>query len=115
MSGLLVMLGGAIGAAMRYGIGLWVMKRWRGAFPVGTFCINGSGSFLLGMVWGGGDAEWVQLLLGTGVLGAFTTFSTFGVEAVTLWQRERQGLAIGYVLGTAALSIGAAWAGGAVV
>ncbi|WP_227874276.1 fluoride efflux transporter CrcB [Tumebacillus algifaecis] len=108
---LAVLLGGALGAPLRYGLGQLIIKRWSGAWPLPTFLVNVLGSFCMGLlvaVTAEGTLRW---FLGTGVLGAFTTFSTFGVEAVTLWERGRTGLAIAYVLASACIGIGAAGLG----
>ena len=90
MAWLLVPLGGAIGTAMRYALALLGQRLWGDAwFPGGTFAANVLGSFLLGVVfvWGEGrtlaqvDA---RLVLGTGVMGGFTTYSSFNLELVKL-------------------------------
>ena len=102
-----VLLGGMIGAPLRFFVGRAVRK-----VPLGTFVINVTGSFLLGLLWAatGGQGAWYSLL-GTGLLGAYTTFSTFGVEAVTLWEQGRALLAISYVIASALCGLAAAWAG----
>ncbi|TCP55966.1 CrcB protein [Tumebacillus sp. BK434] len=111
---LLTLLGGAIGAPLRYGLGRLILKMWRNAFPLPTFLINLLGSFCLGLLFAATeDGPW-RWLLGTGLLGAFTTFSTFGVEAVTLLEQGRKGMALCYVLGSAlagmlAAGLGFAW------
>jgi CrcB protein len=108
----LVMTGGGIGALLRFWIGRFAVQVYRGRFPVGTFSINVVGSFALGALWAlTGGAGWVWLWLGTGVLGGFTTFSTFGVEAVTLLQERRVGMALLYVLGSGVLGVLGAWSG----
>jgi CrcB protein len=88
----LVALGGALGALARWQTGIWITKRVRWGWPVGTFFVNASGSFLLGAVFHFHSASEWWLLLGTGFLGAFTTFSTFGYETVQMllsgqWRR----------------------------
>ncbi|MGB8956035.1 MAG: fluoride efflux transporter CrcB [Tumebacillaceae bacterium] len=102
-----VLIGGFLGAPLRFFVGRVVKK-----VPLGTFVINVTGSLLLGMMWAatGGQGAWYALL-GTGVLGAYTTFSTFGVEAVTLWEQGRSGLALLYVVGSALCGLAAAWLG----
>jgi CrcB protein len=109
---LFVLLGGAVGAPLRVWLGRVILKRWSGPFPLHTLLINVLGSLLLGLLvaaTGGEGAVW--RLFGTGVLGAFTTFSTFGVEAVTLLERGKTALALTYVLTSALLGVLAAWAG----
>lgn len=89
---LIVMSGGAIGAALRY-LSTAGFTRWLGKdFPYGTLFVNVSGAFLMGILsgWflskGSGNDEW-RLLLLTGVLGAFTTFSAFSIETMLLFDQ----------------------------
>ena len=106
-----VALGGAIGASLRHLSGLAALRLLGAGFPYGTFFVNVVGSFLMGMLiaWltrkgASVGPEW-RLLLATGVLGGFTTFSAFSLDAVLLWERGESGAAIGYVLGSVALSL----------
>lgn len=106
---LLIALGGALGALARYGLTLWVQLRWlpQATFPWGTFLINVSGSFLLGVTLTlvGGRVlppPW-RFFFATGFLGAYTTFSTFEYESVQLgfsWQ------ALGNLLGSVIVGYG---------
>ncbi len=84
----MVLLGGAIGAALRYLTDLVVQSRHDSVFPWGTFTVNMTGSLVLGVtaaaVTGAGVPSWVLALVGTGFCGALTTFSTFGFETVRL-------------------------------
>lgn len=75
---------GAIGALGRFKLDGAVSARWPSAFPFGTLAVNLSGGFALGMLVGAGVADDAQLVLGTGLLGAFTTFSTWMFEAQRL-------------------------------
>ena len=103
-----VALGGALGAVLRYGAGLVV------AFPWGTLAVNVAGSFLIGLVWVICTARGAQAVLPflmTGVLGGFTTFSAFSLDALRLVEAGRIGTAGGYVLGSVALSLFACAAG----
>ena len=108
-----VAAGGAIGASLRYGISLLASRAESGAFPWHTFGVNVLGAFLLGLLMAvlpAGDAgERWRLFLGVGVLGGFTTFSTFSYEALSAAQTGNWPVAVAYVLGsmTAAL-LGAA-------
>ncbi|KFN01728.1 crcB-like family protein [Bacillus clarus] len=80
--------GGFFGAITRFTISNWFKKRNQTSFPIATFLINITGAFLLGYIMGNGIATDWQLLLGTGFMGAFTTFSTFKLEAVQLLNRK---------------------------
>lgn len=110
---LLVMLGGAIGSALRYGLGAWVQGLAGPGFPLSTFLINISGSFLIGIVLRlsleGMLSPEARLLLAVGVLGGFTTFSTFSFETLSLVQQGEWGKALTYVLGSVGLGFGAVW------
>lgn len=108
---LLVMLGGALGSLMRYGVSIG-MQSWLGSgFPWGTLLVNVLGSYAIGWVMRGwtmgmvsDDLRW---LIAVGVLGGFTTFSTFSYEALSLIQRAEPGKALLYVGLSMALSLGA--------
>lgn len=83
----LVMVGGGLGAASRYAIGLLAVKAWGTHFPWGTLAVNLSGCFLIGLLFALADRARLltpdmRLLLITGYLGALTTFSTFALETV---------------------------------
>jgi fluoride exporter len=85
---LLVMVGGSLGAASRYGISLLTVKMWGTRFPWGTVTVNLVGCFLIGLLFGLSDrvrllTPDMRLLLITGFLGALTTFSTFSMETVS--------------------------------
>ncbi len=110
---LVVALGGAIGAAARYQVGLLTI-RWAGPgaqFPWGTFTVNIVGSLVMGALlgWfarGGGDSENLRVFLIAGLMGGFTTFSAFSAELVTMMHRGQALLALGY--GTASIIAGMA-------
>ena len=112
---LLVALGGGLGAAGRFGVSLALPARADG-WPFATFAINVAGSFLIGLLAGwlstkGEAGEPWRLLLGVGVLGGFTTFSTFSVEAVGMarWGNATGALAYAVssvVLGVALVALG---------
>ncbi|PZG22043.1 fluoride efflux transporter CrcB [Micromonospora craterilacus] len=115
MSVLLVALGAAVGAPLRYLVDRAVQARHDSAFPWGTFVVNVAGCLLLGVLVGGATAGAVPgslvTLLGTGLCGALTTYSTFGYETVRLFE---QGFRLGALLNVAAsvaAGLGAAFAG----
>lgn len=85
----LVALGGFAGAIARYRLSAAVSKRFPSLLPYGTLSINALGSLLLGILAGQGFGESARLLLGTGLIGAFTTFSTFKLESVNLAQKRQ--------------------------
>ena len=103
-----VALGGAIGASLRFGVGLAV------AFPFGTLFVNVIGSFIMGLGFAYLTARGLDRLmplLMTGVLGGFTTFSAFSLDTFKLIDAGRMGAAGGYVAGSVGLSIVALFAG----
>jgi CrcB protein len=110
-----VALGGALGCVARYGVGLALT---RGPMPWGTVAVNLLGSLALGaLVFSaaarGLDAE-TRLFLTTGILGGFTTMSSFGVESVGLWEEGEHALAAGYIALNVGGSIAAAFLGRAI-
>lgn len=110
-----VALGGAVGALARYGL-TTAVYRWLGTgFPYGTLCVNVLGSLLLGMVFAAAErtalGEPVRLALGVGLLGAFTTFSTFSMDTLVLLQQGQVMRAGLYVLVSVAVCLVAAGAG----
>lgn len=99
----MVALGGALGATMRYGVGAGAVRYLGHAYPWGTIIVNILGSFLMGIMIGkfahmDHVSPELKILLTTGFLGAFTTFSTFSLDFVTLWERGDQFQAISYML-----------------
>lgn len=115
ISYLAVALGGAIGASARFALGSWLVAA-PGRFPLATFCANGLGCLLMGALYlviverHIVPLPWRPFLM-IGVLGAFTTFSTFAIETLTLWQNQQPGLAAVYVIASVVLSLIAVWAG----
>lgn len=98
-----VALAGGAGAALRFVLGGLITDRIRRAFPVGSGLINLTGSFALGLLTGVAGHGWlapeVATVLGVGLLGGYTTFSTASVETVRLIEERRFGAAVGYGLG----------------
>ncbi len=115
MTALLVALGAAVGAPLRYLTDLWVQSLHDTVLPWGTFVVNVVGSFVLGLVGGlvaaGGASPQVVALLGTGFCGALTTFSTFGYETAVLAREGSWAYAAGNVLVSVAAGLAAVWAG----
>ena len=97
---LLVATGGFFGAITRFAISNWFKKRNKTSFPIATFLINITGAFLLGYIIGNGGTTGWQLLLGTGFMGAFTTFSTFKLESVQLLNRKSFSIFLLYLSAT---------------
>ncbi len=95
---LLVFLGGGIGALLRYGLALAAPG------PLTTLAINAVGSFAIGLLLAAPSGP-LRLFLVVGLLGGFTTFSAFSLEALQLWQRGQSALALAYVLGSVLLSL----------
>jgi len=102
-------VGGILGSISRFVLGTWVTSRASSPYPFGTFVINVSGSFILGcLVTLHGQQEISEMLyafFGLGFCGAYTTFSTFGVETIRLLERKRTAQAAIYVISSVVLSI----------
>ena len=115
---LIVFAGAGIGGVLRYLLNLAAVRLLGEAFPFGTFLINVTGSFVIGIVAAAfvakigifGQPAW-RLFLTTGVLGGFTTFSAFALDTAYLWERDDWGLAMLYVGGSVAVSLAAVFAG----
>ena len=112
---LLLSVGGALGVNARYFMGMWV-SRWAGQqYPWATFAINVSGSFAIGfltMLLG----HWLphqnaRLLVITGFLGGYTTYSTFAFESQTLWERGEKAASVSYMASTLVTGFLAVWLG----
>ncbi|MGO4630789.1 fluoride efflux transporter CrcB [Streptomyces sp. 2RAF24] len=110
MNWLLVVLGAAVGAPLRYLTDRSVQARHDSVFPWGTFTVNVVGSLLLGLLTGVASAR-MGLLLGTGLCGALTTYSTFSYETLKLYESGARFYAVANVLGSIAAGLGAAWLG----
>lgn len=109
--------GGALGALLRYLVGGLFLERFGPSFPYGTLFINVSGSFLIGVVIqlelarAPGATPLVRLLLATGVLGGYTTFSAFSYEIVALLTKNALGAAALYAVGSVVIGLVACLAG----
>jgi CrcB protein len=108
--------GGFLGAITRYAVGLWIGQRWGRSFPMGTFVINVSGSFIIGLVMTlfterlMVNPQW-RLLIAVGFVGAYTTFSTFELETGNLlrdseWMLAAMNVVLSVLAGFVALKIG---------
>lgn len=111
MIGVYVAIGGAFGALARYGLSGWVQARAGGEFPWGTFVVNALGSLVLGFVLRVAEsiviAPEMRAFVAIGILGAFTTFSTFSYETVALLQDGEWARAGAYALGSLLLGLAA--------
>ena len=111
---LYVALGGAVGASARYLVGTTLTRALGPGFPWGTLAVNVVGSFAMGVLvvaLAHLSANRLAPLLMTGVLGGFTTFSAFSLDAVTLYERGALAHAAAYVGGSVVLSLAALVAG----
>jgi CrcB protein len=113
VSFLFVALGAAVGAPLRYLVDRAVQSRHDSLFPWGTFTVNVTGSLILGVLIGcaGAIPGAVMQLLGTGLCGALTTYSTFSFETVRLIEDRARFYAVGNVLAGIIAGLGAAFAG----
>lgn len=111
-----VLLGGAMGTGFRYGISLFIYSRAKPGFPYATLLINVTGSFIIGLLAELFDARapvspTVRAMLLTGVLGGYTTFSSFSLETLTLIREGELWPALLYVGGSVLLGLVAVWGG----
>ncbi|RWJ21139.1 MAG: fluoride efflux transporter CrcB [Mesorhizobium sp.] len=111
MNYLIVFLGAGIGGMLRHGVNQLAALLFGFGFPFGTLAVNVVGSVAMGVLaeyfaFRGGFAQEARLFLTTGVLGGFTTFSTFSLDAVSLWERGQSAAAVTYVMLSLALSLG---------
>lgn len=110
----LVGVGGAVGATARYLVGVLVRPA-DASVPVDTLAVNVLGSFVLGLVTFSGAGSELVLFVGTGACGSFTTFSSFSVDTLRLWESGRPMLAAIYALSNLVLAVGAVAAAGLLV
>ena len=111
MTVLLVAIGAAIGAPLRYLIDRMVQSRHQSAFPWGTLTVNVIGSLLLGFLAGLPTDHALTALLGTGFCGALTTYSTFSFETLKLARSGERLLAGANAIGSVLAGLGAAYVG----
>ena len=119
---LLVFLGGGVGSVARHGVNIATGRVFSGDFPLATFIVNVLGSFIMGAIvaWfafrsGAGWSQHTRLLLTTGFLGGFTTFSTFSLDTALLWERDAYAVAAVYVAVSVLIGVVGLFAGLALV
>jgi fluoride exporter len=113
---LVVLVGAGLGGLTRYIAGTWVMTKYGGRFPLGTFIINVTGSFLIGVLmpllterlqW---HPNW-RLFLVVGILGGYTTFSSFEYESFVMVRGGARGMGMLYMTGSVLLGYVCVWLG----
>lgn len=113
---LLVGFGGGIGSMARYLCQKWFVNQYPASFPWGTFAVNFTGCFLIGLFWGltfrsfTSNENW-KLLLMTGLCGGFTTFSAFTLEGVGLLREQKLAVFFSYLVASIVLGLAATYAG----
>jgi CrcB protein len=112
----LVFLGGGFGALLRHAVNRLAFAQWGAGFPAGTMIVNVVGSLAMGLLVGlfashPAIYQPTRQFLTTGLLGGFTTFSAFSLDALTLYERGQVGLALAYVAASVLLSLAAIAAG----
>ena len=113
---LIVFIGAGIGGALRHGVNVGAARWFGSGFPFGTLIVNVLGSFLIGALAGyfafrPGVGQHVRLFLTTGLLGGFTTFSAFSLDAALLIERHAYAMAAGYVAGSVVAGLAAFFLG----
>lgn len=113
---ILVGIGGGVGAIARYALGKGITERANSIFPYGTFAVNLIGAFLIGVLFAiltekGVGHPHLRLLLVTGFIGGFTTFSSYALEAINLVEAGSWNTALAYVVASNALGLLACLAG----
>jgi CrcB protein len=113
---LIVFIGAGIGGALRHGVNVIAARLFGYGFPYGTLIVNIAGSFVMGLLAGyfvfrPGVPQHMRLFLTTGILGGFTTFSSFSLDTALLIERHSFGLAAGYIVGSVAAGLSALFFG----
>jgi fluoride exporter len=117
---LYIFLGGGIGSVFRHLLGLWIDRQLTTAFPTGTFVVNITGCFLIGLLYGIAiryswlNVEW-RLFLITGICGGYTTFSSFSYQALGLIREGNYGYFLLYAVGSVVLGLLATMLGTAIM
>jgi CrcB protein len=117
---LIVFIGAGVGGALRHGVNIGAARLFGTGLPWGTLTVNVVGSLLMGLIteyWTvrSGLPQPLRLFLTTGILGGFTTFSTFSLDTAAIWERGQSLTAVLYAATSVVLSIGALFAGLAIV
>lgn len=118
---MVVLAGAALGGLARYTLGTWIMAKYGGRFPLGTFAINISGAFLIGLLMSLFTARlnlphpYWRLFLVVGVLGGYTTFSSFEYETLQAVRDGERWMGLLYVAGSVVLGYVAVWLGAALM
>lgn len=120
MAYLIVFLGAGAGGALRHAANQLAAHLFGMAFPYGTLTVNVAGSFLMGILaeyfaFRSGVSQDIRLFLTTGMLGGFTTFSTFSLDAISLWERGQWATAAAYVAVSLVFSLAGLFVGLAIV
>jgi CrcB protein len=107
----LVGIGGAVGSIARYGLSLSINTKFSSSLPLGTLIVNIIGCFIIGILFGlAAKQQWtnndILMLVGTGFCGGFTTFSTFALENISLFDKQQTSSAIVYTIVSLILGIG---------
>ncbi len=105
---MLVVLGAAVGAPLRYATDRVIQRRAGTGFPWGTLTVNAAASLILGLTLGADASPELTALVGAGFCGALSTYSTFGLETVQLATRGARAAAVGNVVGSVLACLGAA-------
>jgi CrcB protein len=114
---LITFLGAGVGGALRHGVNVWAVRAFGYGFPLGTLIVNVLGSFIMGLLLGffafraGFVPQHARLFLTTDVLGGFTTFSAFSVDAALLFERHSYSMAMAYIVGSVFASLVALFMG----
>jgi CrcB protein len=113
---LIVFVGAGIGGAFRHGVNVWSARFFGLHFPLGTFTVNIVGSLVMGLIAGyfmtqGGSSQHWRLFLATGILGGFTTFSSFSFDVALLYERGEFTMTAVYVLASVLVSVTALFGG----
>lgn len=113
---MVVLAGAGLGGLARYVLGTWIMAKYGGRFPLGTFLINVSGAFLIGVLMTLLTERWQphpnwRLFLVVGVLGGYTTFSSFEYETLQAVRDGERWIGLLYVAGSVVLGYMAVWLG----